>query len=92
MNLDWVKHRLLLTIATFILIIFLQLPIHSAERINFNYGLLGFNIKVEDLAIFAKEGKITRHLNFYLKRISAEKQEKLRKFLQSDYKIDPVLA
>lgn len=86
------KHRFLLTIFTVILIIFLQLPIYSAERVKFNYGLLGFNIKVEDLAIFAKEGKITRHLNFYLKRISPEKQEKLRKFLQSDYKIDPVLA
>jgi predicted dienelactone hydrolase len=88
----WVKNRILLTIFTFILIISLQLPTYSAETINFNYGLLGFKIKVEDLNIFAKEGKITKHLNFYLKRVPLEKQEQVRKFLQSDYKIDPVLA
>jgi predicted dienelactone hydrolase len=85
-------YGILLAISTFILIISLQSPNLAAETIDFNYGLLGFKIKVEDLKIFAKEGTVTKHLNFYLKRIPSEKQEQLRKFLQSDYKIDPVLA
>jgi predicted dienelactone hydrolase len=86
------KYTLLLAIASFILIIILQLPSLSAERIDFNYSLLGFDIKVKDLENFAKQGEISRSLNFYLKRISPEKREELQEFLGQSYDVDPVLV
>lgn len=91
-GLDRLKRYLLLAIATMIGAICLQLPGYPAEKISFNYGLLGFKIKVADLELFAKEGKVTRQLNFYLKRIPERQRERLQEFLQLSYDIDPVLV
>ncbi len=86
------KYSLLFAIATLISVIALELPTIPAERIYFNYSLLGFKVKVADLEIFAKQGKITKNLNFYLKRVSPQQREKLQKFLQQSYDVDPVLV
>ncbi|MEM9511012.1 MAG: alpha/beta fold hydrolase [Cyanobacteria bacterium P01_E01_bin.35] len=64
----------------------------TAEKIQFNYGLLGFEVKVQDLADFAQEGEISDSLNFYLKRISPQKTQKLQKFLGQSYDVDPILV
>ena len=71
---------------------FLPLPLAAAERFTFNYGLLGFKLAIADLELFVEQGEINNRLNFYLKRVSAGKQEKLRTFLQKSYAVDPVLA
>jgi predicted dienelactone hydrolase len=86
------KRYCVIAIATSISVLSLQLPTHPAERIKFNYSLLGFNLKVEDLALYATEGKVTRQLDFYLKRFSDEQQQQLKEFLQLKYEIDPVLV
>ena len=64
----------------------------SAEKINFNYSLLGFKVLVNDLSDFAEQGKISSHLNFYLKRISSKQREELQEFLNQSYDVDPVLV
>ena len=64
----------------------------SAEKINFNYSLLGFKVLVKDLSAFAKKGEISSKLNFYLKRISSEQRESLQQFLNQSYDVDPILV
>ena len=70
----------------------LTFPLAAAEKIKFNYGLLGFKLAIADLELFAEQGVINDRLNFYLKRIPSDKHDKLRRFLQQSYSIDPVLA
>jgi predicted dienelactone hydrolase len=86
------QRNILITVITIAGIITFQSPSYPADHIYFNYSLLGFKIKVEDLELFAQEGKITRQLNFYLKRISSEQQKQFQEFLQLNYDIDPVLV
>ena len=86
------KYLSLLAIATLISIVIWELPTVSAEKINFNYGLLGFEVRVQDLAAFAKQGEVSDRLNFYLKRIPPKQTKRLQKFLQQSYDVDPVLV
>lgn len=67
-------------------------PSISAERIDFNYSLLGFKIQVKDLEAFAKHGEISSSLNFYLKRISPKQTERLQKLLRQSYNVNRVLV
>ena len=67
-------------------------PTNPAEKIKFNYSILGFSLDVEDLALYAEQGKVTRQFNFYLKRFSPQQQQQLQEFLQLKYNIDPVLV
>ena len=91
MLLKIVKSSLFLAIATSVGVVAIE-PAIPAERIDFNYSLLGFSLKVEDLAAFAETGKVSNSLNFYLKRISPQQREKLQKFLQQSYNVDPILV
>lgn len=74
----------------FSLCFFEELPTKAAEKISFNYGLLGFSVSVDSLAAFAEEGKIDPELDFYLKRLSPEQRDKLREFLRSRYPVKPL--
>ena len=85
------KCSFLLAIATLLGVVAIE-PAIPAERIDFNYSLLGFSIKVEDLAAFAETGEVSNSLNFYLKRIPPQQREKLQKFLQQSYNVDPILV
>ncbi|ELS00850.1 putative dienelactone hydrolase [Xenococcus sp. PCC 7305] len=86
------KYSLLVMFATLINAVALASPTIPAEIINFNYSLLGFEVKVADLELFAKQGQITKNLNFYLKRISPQQRKKLQQFLTQSYEVDPVLV
>jgi len=85
------KYFLIFAIAISLAITF-KSPSLSAERIDFNYSLLGFKIQVEDLATFANTGEISDSLNFYLKRIPSKQTKKLRQFLRQSYDVDPILV
>ena len=87
----FVKSSLFLAIATLISAVAIE-PTIPAEKIDFNYSLLGFSLKVEDLAAFAETGEVSNSLNFYLKRIPPQQREKLQKFLQQSYNVDPILV
>lgn len=65
-----------------------NLPAKAAERIYFNYGLLGFSVSVNSLATFAEEGKIDKELAFYLKRLQPQQRSQFRDFLRSRYKVN----
>ncbi|MEM8831841.1 MAG: alpha/beta hydrolase, partial [Cyanobacteria bacterium P01_G01_bin.19] len=86
------KYSFTVAIAFLIVLIASNSAILSAEKIRFNYSLLGFKVLVEDLAAFARQNEISSSLNFYLKRISAEQQTEFRKFLNQSYDVDPVLV
>lgn len=87
----WAKYATLIAIA-FASIVGLKQPVISAEKIEFNYSMLGFKIQVQDLADFATRGEVSDSLNFYLKRISPKKTKRLKQFLTQSYDVDPVLV
>ena len=85
------KYVTLIAIA-FSSIVALNQPVMTAEKIEFNYSLLGFKVEVQDLEDFATKGEVSDSLNFYLKRISPKKRKRLQKFLTQSYDVDPVLV
>ena len=87
----FIKSSLFLAITALVGVVAIE-PAIPAERIDFNYSLLGFSLKVEDLAAFAETGEVSNSLDFYLKRIPPQQREKLQKFLQQSYNVDPILV
>jgi predicted dienelactone hydrolase len=68
------------------------LPGLSAERISFSYGIFGeFYISVEDLEMFAQQGKITPRFAYYARRVSPEDLAKLRNLLNQRFQVNQVL-
>ncbi len=68
-------------------------PAHSAEQIRFWYPPAGeFTIYISDLEKFAKQGKLSKRLEFYLGRLSSEQQNQLRETLATRYNISHVTA
>lgn len=54
-------------------------PAQSAEQIRFWYPPVGeFTIYIKDLEQFAKKGKLSKRLEFYLGRLSSEQQSSAR--------------
>lgn len=66
-------------------------PVIAAEKVSFSLPVLGkFALKVEDLAIFANEGKITPQLAYYARFIDKETLQNFRQVLQTNFGVDPV--
>ena len=82
----WIRSLALGTIPA----IFSVIPVNAAQTVDFYYGPLGFSIEVESLELFAKEGKINRQLDFYLRRIKPEARDKLREDLSRRQDVNPV--
>jgi predicted dienelactone hydrolase len=83
---------LLLVVVTLVGVVALERSTISAERIDFNYSLLGFELKVKDLATFAETGEVSDSLNYYFRYIPDKQSQQLRKFLRQSYDVDPVLV
>ena len=67
------------------------MPTPAAERIKFSYPPFGdFTVNVEDLEIFAKEGRITNNFAFYAQRVPPEQLAIFRQFLNRQFTISPV--
>jgi predicted dienelactone hydrolase len=86
-----IKYALCLMIA-FSGVVAMEQPILTAERIDFHYSLLGFKLRVKDLATFAETGEVSDSLNYYFRYISDKQRQQLRKFLRQSYDVDPVLV
>jgi predicted dienelactone hydrolase len=86
-----VKYVLCLAIA-FSGVVAMEQSSLSAERIDFHYSLLGFKLKVSDLATFADTGEVSDSLNYYFRYIPDKQTEQLRRFLRQSYDVDPVLV
>ena len=89
MEFPWQRSIRSLALGT-IPVIFSLIPVQAAQTIDFTYGPLGFSIEVDSLELFAKEGKINRELDFYLRRVEPEAQAKFRKLLSKRYEVNPV--
>jgi hypothetical protein len=68
-----------------------SIPVKAAEKIFLSYGPLMFSLRVESLETFAEDGTINQDLDFYLKRVSPERQEAFKESLTKKIEIDPVL-
>ncbi|MGK7917247.1 MAG: alpha/beta hydrolase, partial [Prochloraceae cyanobacterium] len=82
----WIRSLALGTIPA----IFSLIPVNAAETIDFYYGPLGFSVKIDSLELYAQEGKVNRELDFYLRRVKPEAQDKFRQLLSKRYDVDPV--
>lgn len=80
----------LLTSLGIIAILLKPKPSLAAEKISFSLPLFGeFNVSVDSLAVFAKEGKITKEFTFYAKRLHPDTLAQLRKLLRQEFDIHP---
>ena len=86
-----IKYTLCFAIAVSGVVAFERASI-PAERIDFNLSVLGFTIKVEDLATFAETGEVSDSLNYYFRYLPEKQTKQLRKFLNQSYDVDPVLV
>jgi predicted dienelactone hydrolase len=83
---------LLLVAVTLVGVVAMERSTIPAERIDFNYSLLGFKLQVQDLATFAETGEVSDSLNYYFCYIPDKQTQQLRKFLTQSYDVDPVLV
>lgn len=66
-------------------------PSLSAERISFFLPVLGeFNLSIDSLETFAKEGTITREFALYAKYLDESTLIQLRQLLQKEIDINPI--
>ena len=66
-------------------------PTYSAEQIRFWYAPFGeFTIYINDLEQFAKEGKQSDRLSFYLSKLTQQQQTQVREALSTRYNISHV--
>jgi predicted dienelactone hydrolase len=71
--------------------VFIPVVAEAAERITFNYPPLGeFYIQVDDLETFAKTGKITSELAYYLDRLPPQQINKLPELLSTPLEVNPL--
>ncbi|NEP60754.1 MAG: alpha/beta hydrolase [Symploca sp. SIO2G7] len=68
-------------------------PALGAEQIAVWYAPFGeFYISIEDLEIFAKEGRITNRFSFYADRVPPEQLTKLRELLNKRFNYSPIVV
>ena len=63
----------------------------AAERLRFNYGILGFDLSIDSLELYAEEGKINSELAFYTNRLDERTVKQLRRVLRRRININPIL-
>ncbi len=69
-----------------------SLPVRSAERIIFTFGLLKLSVPVSSLENYAKDGTIDPDLNPYLKDFSTKDKEEFRTLLTTQLPLNPVMT
>lgn len=65
-------------------------PVFSAERIYVNYSLFERSIAVDDLAVYARKGELSKQLNSYARYLEPEQLEQLRTILLTPFDLDVV--
>jgi hypothetical protein len=66
-------------------------PVHAAERIYFNYGILGRSITLTELETFAQTGELNGTLNFFLGRFSPERRSQFQTVLQTPFPVEATM-
>ena len=85
------KKLLLLIGIAFVTITSTPLKASAADRLKFNLGILSFELSIDALELYAKEGKINRELNFYTSRLDERTVSQLRRVLRRKINVNPVL-
>lgn len=85
--------KLLLTFGIGLLSLGSALPVLAAETITFSIAPLGeFDVSVDALATFAKNGKITPELAFYTNHLTPEELIKFRALLNKSFPLSSIEA
>ncbi len=74
------------------IIIYLSPKVNAAEKILFIYPPLNLSLKVNSLETFARDNTINKELEFYLRTMGLNEEQKisLREALITKYEIDPI--
>ena len=80
---------ILLSLAVFLVVI---IPVQAAERIYFNYSILGRSIAVSELVTFAETGEAEGTFSDVLKFVPEARRSQLREVLQAEYRVDPLMV
>ncbi|WP_013323399.1 alpha/beta hydrolase [Gloeothece verrucosa] len=68
-------------------------PVQAAEQITFWYPPFGeFEVSVDDLAVFAKEGKITPNFSFYAQHVTPKQLQQFRELLNQSFNVDVIFV
>ncbi|MBC7881524.1 MAG: alpha/beta hydrolase, partial [Anaerolineae bacterium] len=67
-------------------------PTLAAERLLFTYTPLQRSLKVSDIELFAKEGKITEQFAAFTNSLKPEQLQEFRDLLNQRFKITPTAA
>ncbi|ACB50599.1 unknown [Crocosphaera subtropica ATCC 51142] len=82
-----------LTLGLGILSLLPSFPIFAAEKITFSIAPLGeFDVSVDSLGVFAKDGTITPDFAFYTKHFTPEELTKFRALLNKSFPVNEVEA
>ncbi len=65
-------------------------PVFSAERLYVNYSLFERSIAVDDLAVYARKGELSKQLRAYSRYLEPEQLEQLRTVLVTRFDLDVV--
>jgi predicted dienelactone hydrolase len=68
------------------------IPVWAAEKLYLTYGPLKLSVSVASLETFAKEGKINKDLEFYLRNATPQQQAQFRKALLERADLDPLVV
>ncbi len=70
-----------------VLTMLLALPVRASEVLDFRYGPLQFNLPVQEMADFARTGKIGPNFSYLAKQATPEQLSTLRTLLRERFKI-----
>ncbi len=77
----------------FCLVLGLTWPVRAAERIYFDFSILGRSVAVAELETFAQTGDLSGRLGYYLNWLTTpEQQRQLQALLQARYPVEPLLV
>jgi predicted dienelactone hydrolase len=75
------------------LVLGLSWPVRAAERIYFDFSILGRSVAVAELEDFAQTGALTGRLGYYLNWLTTPaQQQQLQAVLQARYRLDPLVV
>ncbi|MDJ0647367.1 MAG: alpha/beta fold hydrolase [Xenococcaceae cyanobacterium MO_188.B19] len=84
--------RIVKLLSTIAICLGIPTPVLGADTIHFSWGALDFPISVKGVETFADKGEITPDLKLFLSPLSPKQRGKLRQFLRSRYRVNPVVV
>ena len=84
--------RIIKLLSTISVWIGIATPVLGADTIHFSWGALDFPVSVKGLERFVEKEEVTPDLKLFLNPLTQKQRDKLRQFLGSRYRVNPVVV